>query len=74
MVCQAQAAAMASPGPAARSASDGDAMAAGAAYRWDDAALHADLGRVAADARARFEDALEQLELHEGLLLPSPAA
>lgn len=39
-----------------------------------DAELHAFLGRVAADARARFEGALEQVALHEGLLLPPPAA
>lgn len=38
-----------------------------------DAELHAFLGRVAADARARFEAALEQLALHEGLLLPPSA-
>lgn len=35
-----------------------------------DADLHEFLGRVAADARARFEAALEQVALHEGLLLP----
>ena len=35
-----------------------------------DAALHAYLGRVTADARARFEAALERVALHEGLLLP----
>jgi len=34
-----------------------------------DAALHAYLHQVAADARARFESALEQVALHEGLLL-----
>ena len=28
-------------------------------------------GSVTADARARFEAALEQVALHEGLLLPS---
>jgi hypothetical protein len=36
-----------------------------------DAELHAHLGRVAAASRARFEDALEQVALHEGLLLPA---
>jgi len=36
-----------------------------------DAALHVFLGHVAADARARFEAALEHVALHEGLLLPS---
>ncbi len=36
-----------------------------------DAELHAYLRRVAADARARFEAALEHVALHEGLLLPS---
>ena len=35
-----------------------------------DAELHAFLGRVAADARASFEVALEQVALREGLLLP----
>ena len=35
-----------------------------------DAELHAFLGRVAADARAGFEAALEHVALHEGLLLP----
>lgn len=35
-----------------------------------DAALHAHLHQVAADACARFESALEQVALHEGLLLP----
>lgn len=39
-----------------------------------DAQLHAGLGRVAADARASFEAALEQVALHEGLLLPPSAA
>ena len=38
-----------------------------------DAVLHAHLGQVAADARARFEGALERVALHEGLLLPPPA-
>lgn len=38
-----------------------------------DAALHAYLGQVAADARARFEAALERVALHEGLLLPPPS-
>jgi hypothetical protein len=37
-----------------------------------DAELHAYLKQVAADARARFEAALEQVALHEGLLLPAP--
>jgi len=37
-----------------------------------DAALHAYLARVAADARARFESALERVALHEGVLLPPP--
>ena len=36
-----------------------------------DAELHAYLGSVAADARASLEAALEQVALHEGLLLPS---
>jgi DNA-binding transcriptional MerR regulator len=35
-----------------------------------DAELHAYLGSVAADARASLEAALEQVALHEGLLLP----
>ena len=39
-----------------------------------DAELHAYLGRVAADARAGLETALEQVALHEGLLLPWSAA
>ncbi len=39
-----------------------------------DAALHAYLQRVAAASRARFEAALEHVALHEGLLLPAPAA
>jgi hypothetical protein len=38
-----------------------------------DAELHAYLGRVAADSRARFEAALEHVALHEGQLLPSSA-
>lgn len=38
-----------------------------------DAALHAFLGRVAAESRARFEAALEHVALHEGLLLPRAA-
>lgn len=38
-----------------------------------DAALHAYLRRVAAGSRARFEAALEQVALHEGLLLPVPS-
>jgi hypothetical protein len=36
-----------------------------------DAALHAYLGSVAAASRARFEEALERVAVHEGLLLPS---
>ncbi|HEY9193844.1 MAG TPA: MerR family transcriptional regulator [Methyloversatilis sp.] len=36
-----------------------------------DAELHAYLGRAAADARLRFETVLEQVALHEGLLLPA---
>ena len=36
-----------------------------------DAELHAYLGAVSASARARFEEALERVALHEGLLLPS---
>ena len=39
-----------------------------------DAELHAYLGSVAADARSSLEAALEQVALHEGLLLPSTAA
>lgn len=39
-----------------------------------DAELHAFLGRVAAEARASFEAALEQVALHEGLLLPPSVA
>lgn len=39
-----------------------------------DAELHAYLGQVAAAARARFESALEQVALREGLLLPAPAS
>jgi MerR family transcriptional regulator, light-induced transcriptional regulator len=35
-----------------------------------DAELHAYLRQVAATSRARFESALEQVALHEGLLLP----
>ncbi len=38
-----------------------------------DAQLHAYLRQVAATARASFEAALEQVALHEGLLLPAPA-
>lgn len=34
-----------------------------------DAALHAELQRVAGTARAMFEQALEQIAIHEGLLL-----
>lgn len=37
-----------------------------------DAALHAYLAQVAADARARFESALERVALHEGVMLPPP--
>lgn len=36
-----------------------------------DADLHAQLKQVAALSRARFESALEQVALHEGLLLPA---
>ncbi len=36
-----------------------------------DSVLHAHLGRVAGLARARFEQALEQVALHEGLPLPA---
>ena len=36
-----------------------------------DADLHAFLRQVAADARARFEAALEHVALHEGLMLPA---
>lgn len=39
-----------------------------------DADLHAFLRVVAADARALFEDALERVALHEGLLLPESVA
>ncbi len=39
-----------------------------------DAALHALLGRVAAEARAGLEGALEQVALHAGLPVPPPAA
>ena len=35
-----------------------------------DAALHAYLQQVAAASRALFEAALEQLAIHEGLVLP----
>jgi MerR family transcriptional regulator, light-induced transcriptional regulator len=38
----------------------------------DDAALHADLNRVAATARALFESALERVALAEGFDLPDP--
>nr|WP_316641091.1 MerR family transcriptional regulator [uncultured Roseateles sp.] len=37
-----------------------------------DAELHAYLRQVSADSRARFEAALAQIALHEGLLLPAP--
>ena len=37
-----------------------------------DAALHGDLGQVAAAARAMFEAALERLAVHEGLVLARP--
>jgi len=37
-----------------------------------DGELHAFLRQVAAESRARFEVALEQIALHEGLLLPAP--
>ncbi len=39
-----------------------------------DAELHRFLGRVAGEARARFEAALEHVALHEGLLLPPSAS
>mgnify|MGYP001224253357 FL=1 len=39
-----------------------------------DAELHAWLGRIAAQARAKFEEALERIARQEGLLLPRPAA
>jgi MerR family transcriptional regulator, light-induced transcriptional regulator len=39
-----------------------------------DAELHAYLNQVAGAARLRFEAALERVALHEGLLLPQPAA
>ena len=39
-----------------------------------DAALHAYLARVAGEARSRFEEALERVALHEGLILRTPAA
>lgn len=38
----------------------------------EDAQLHAYLRQVTAESRARFEQALERLALHEGLLLPRP--
>jgi DNA-binding transcriptional MerR regulator len=38
-----------------------------------DAALHAYLGHVAGVSRARFEEALERVAVHEGLLFPRPA-
>ena len=38
-----------------------------------DAELHVHLRRAATASRARFEDALEHVALHEGLLLPSSA-
>lgn len=48
-----------------------EAYSAGCAHRHAaDAALHAYLSRVAAEARSRFEAALERVALHEGLLLP----
>lgn len=51
-----------------------EAYSAGCAHRHAaDAALHAFLGRVAAEARSRFETALERVALHEGLLLPPGA-
>lgn len=37
-----------------------------------DARLHAFLQEVAAESRIRFESALEQIALHEGVLLPPP--
>lgn len=39
-----------------------------------DAELHAYLRKVAADSRVRFEQVLEHVALHEGLILPSPSA
>ena len=36
-----------------------------------DAELHAYLAGVAASARAKFEEALERVALHEGLLMPA---
>lgn len=39
----------------------------------EDAELHAYLRGVAASSRAHFEAALEQVALHEGLLLPAPS-
>jgi DNA-binding transcriptional MerR regulator len=39
-----------------------------------DAELHAYLRKVATASRTRFEAALEHVALHEGLLLPAPAA
>ncbi|MDP4302783.1 MerR family transcriptional regulator [Leptothrix discophora] len=39
-----------------------------------DAALHQHLQQVTAGSRARFEDALERVARHEGLLLPGTAA
>jgi hypothetical protein len=60
----------------ARSACGGRGPASAAASsRWwrSSAWLHAYLRRVAAGSRARFKVALEQVALHEGLLLPVPA-
>ena len=51
-----------------------EAYSADCAHRHaEDAALHAYLQQVAATARTRFEAALEQVALHEGLLLPAAA-
>ncbi|MDE2505136.1 MAG: MerR family transcriptional regulator, partial [Burkholderiales bacterium] len=51
-----------------------EAYSAGCAHRnASDAELHAYLRQVATASRTRFEAALEQVALHEGLLLPSPA-
>ncbi len=36
----------------------------------DDAELHAHVGRITASARAGFEGALDQVALHEGLMIP----
>lgn len=50
-----------------------EAYSAGCADRnADDAALHRRLREIASAARAGFESALEQVALHEGLVLPPP--